>query len=606
MTRLDDVFPRRRNETALTRGWGVRSRQPATDLARPGGAQPHRGSGRVPRGPASPGACPPAPSLSSPSSDPLEVAHELPVGDRLVEGLLLEPRGVQVVLDDALAEGRARDLRALELGDRLAQRLGHLGERRVLVRVALVELRRLEPAREAVEPRGDRRGEREVGVRVRAGDPILDAEGRAHAAEPEAARAVVPPRDDTRRCEGARLVALVGVHARRVEVRQLARQRELARKPVAEERRAPPWRGAGTGGGEEGPPAGLVPGRRVEMERGARRTHVVLRHEGDRRAHQVRDLLRTVLVESRAVGHLERLRVAEVDLLLAAPPLSLRRLDRNVGAFHPVPDRADQRLLFRRLQDVIVLEVARDGRQVVIALRARALEGLRETVELELGGSLGDGPLRRGALDLALEHPPRRLLDRLALLRVHVAEDEGGLGQPREETERPEVRDHLHVAVATLPGRELEARQGLHLHVDGEKVDAGVRALVGDVVEEVAPDDALAHEAAERVGKDGEDRVDLALPNQLLELLERETARHDADSSARQPPVSSSRRAPHATREQPARADRLVLLRLGELRVPHDGGDGVPRALADDRDQGRRRRGRVRLPAWHTGPPRAG
>src|SRR5438445_10213532 len=25
MTRLDDVFPRRRNETALTRGWGVRS-----------------------------------------------------------------------------------------------------------------------------------------------------------------------------------------------------------------------------------------------------------------------------------------------------------------------------------------------------------------------------------------------------------------------------------------------------------------------------------------------------------------------------------------------------------------------------------------------------
>src|SRR5438034_6727546 len=69
------------------------------------------------------------------------------------------------------------------------------------------------------------------------------------------------------------------------------------------------------------------------MERGARRTHVVLRHEGDRRAHQVRDLLRTVLVESRAVGHLERLRVAEVDLLLAAPPLSLRRLDRNVGAF---------------------------------------------------------------------------------------------------------------------------------------------------------------------------------------------------------------------------------------------------------------------------------
>src|SRR5437016_10948891 len=201
MTRLDDVFPRRRNETALTRGWGVRSRHAAADFARPDGAQPHRGSARVPRGPASPGACPPAPSLSSPSSDPLEVAHQLPVGDRLVEGLLLEPRGVQVVLDDALAEGRARDLRALELLDRLAQRLGHLGERRVLVRVALVELGRLEPARDTVEPRRNRRGEREIRVRVRARDPVLDAQPLTGAAEPEATRAVVPAGDDARRRE---------------------------------------------------------------------------------------------------------------------------------------------------------------------------------------------------------------------------------------------------------------------------------------------------------------------------------------------------------------------------------------------------------------------
>src|SRR5437899_7406873 len=41
--------------------------------------------------------------------------------------------------------------------------------------------------------------------------------------------------------------------------------------------------------------------------------YTTLFRSGDRRAHQVRDLLRTVLVESRAVGHLERLRVAEVD-----------------------------------------------------------------------------------------------------------------------------------------------------------------------------------------------------------------------------------------------------------------------------------------------------
>src|SRR3989441_521405 len=196
--------------------------KPATDLALPGGAQPQRDSGRVPRGPAIPGAYPSAPLLSSPPSDPLEVAHQLPVRDHLVEGLLFEPGGVQVVLDDALTQGGARDLRALELGDRLAQCLGHLGERRVLVRVPLVELGRLQPARDAVEPRRDRRGEREIGVRVRARDPVLDAQARTLAAEPEAARAIVPPRDDARRRERARLITLVGVHARRVEVRELA------------------------------------------------------------------------------------------------------------------------------------------------------------------------------------------------------------------------------------------------------------------------------------------------------------------------------------------------------------------------------------------------
>ena len=68
-----------------------------------------------------------------------------------------------------------------------------------------------------------------------------------------------------------------------------------------------------------------------------------------------------------------------------------------------------------------------------------------------------------------------------------------------------------------------------------------MRALVGDVVEEVAPDDALAHQAAERIGKDGEHRVDLVAADELLELLPRETTRHDADSSAAEPPVSSSR-----------------------------------------------------------------
>src|SRR5207244_6267091 len=140
------------------------------------------------------------------------------------------------------------------------------------------------------------------------------------------------------------------------------------------------------------------------------------------------------------------------------------------------------------------------------------------------------GPSR--ALDLALEHPPRRLLDGLALLGVHVADHQRGLGQPGDQPQGPEVGDELHVAVAALPRGEGEAGLRLHVHVDGEQINTGVHAVVDDGVEEVATDHALAHETGKPVGKDGEDRVDLALADELGEGRKVEPARHDADSSA--------------------------------------------------------------------------
>src|SRR4030095_2732650 len=108
------------------------------------------------------------------------------------------------------------------------------------------------------------------------------------------------------------------------------------------------------------------------------------------RALLVRDLFRAVLVERGAIRHLERLSVAEVDLFLAPTPLALRGLNRNVRGLHAVADRANQRLFLRGLEGVVVLEVAGHRRQVVIALSARLLEGLLETIELELGSGLDD------------------------------------------------------------------------------------------------------------------------------------------------------------------------------------------------------------------------
>src|SRR5262245_54714696 len=88
-------------------------------------------------------------SFTNPSSDPLEVPQQLRVGHGLIEGLLRETRGVQVVIDDAVTERRPGDLRALQLTDGLAEGLGHLGQRGVLVGVAFVEARRLELAGDA-------------------------------------------------------------------------------------------------------------------------------------------------------------------------------------------------------------------------------------------------------------------------------------------------------------------------------------------------------------------------------------------------------------------------------------------------------------------------
>src|SRR5437879_3696574 len=118
-----------------------------------------------------------------------------------------------------------------------------------------------------------------------------------------------------------------------------------------------------------------------------------------------------------------RVGVTEVDLLLAASPFALRCLDRDVCALHAVADRSDQRLLLRGLENVVVLEIPRYRREVVVALPARLLERLLEAIELELGRGLDDVAQRRRPLELVLENPPGRLLDPLALLGVDVAED---------------------------------------------------------------------------------------------------------------------------------------------------------------------------------------
>src|SRR4029453_9717167 len=156
-----------------------------------------------------------------PNLDALEVAQQLPVGDGLIEGLLLEPPVLEIVLDHLRPEGVTGDPGALQLGQGLAQRLRHLGQRAVLVGVAVEHGGGFQLLLPPVQPRRDGGRESQVRVGVGTGDAVLHPEAAVLAADPEAARAVVPAPRDPRRRERARLVALVGIDGRRVEVGEL-------------------------------------------------------------------------------------------------------------------------------------------------------------------------------------------------------------------------------------------------------------------------------------------------------------------------------------------------------------------------------------------------
>src|SRR2546430_3357700 len=62
----------------------------------------------------------------------------------------------------------------------------------------------------------------------------------------------------------------------------------------------------------------------------------------------------------------------------------------------------------------------------------------------ELGGCLHGEAAPACPLELPLEHPARRLLDGLSFLGVHVAEDEGRLGEPRQEPPRDRKSTRLN------------------------------------------------------------------------------------------------------------------------------------------------------------------
>src|ERR1044071_2071893 len=104
------------------------------------------------------------------------------------------------------------------------------------VHVAFVRGRRLDLVRDAVESRGERRGECEIWIRVRAGGAAFDAQRRSVADDAESRGAIVVAPRDSRLRERARDVAFVRRRVRRIEREELAEVRHPAAEEVAEDR----------------------------------------------------------------------------------------------------------------------------------------------------------------------------------------------------------------------------------------------------------------------------------------------------------------------------------------------------------------------------------
>ena len=75
------------------------------------------------------------------------------------------------------------------------------------------------------------------------------------------------------------------------------------------------------------------------------------------------DFLQALLVDHVAVGHLQRLGVADVQLVLAEAPLAFRVLDRDAGRLEMPAHRRREGLRARALEDVVVLEIPAGGRE---------------------------------------------------------------------------------------------------------------------------------------------------------------------------------------------------------------------------------------------------
>ena len=218
------------------------------------------------------------------------------------------------------------------------------------------------------------------------------------------------------------------------------------------------------------------PQAQVDVAAAARLVGLGLRHERHRDSLLLGEFLHRLLQQYMAVGHRQRVGVADVEFVLPDGGLALRVLDRDLRLAQRPSCGADVVLDPSALQQVVVLVVPTGRRQVGVALVVGLAVAVAVEEELELARRLdGETRLRRPLSTCA-----RRIVRGATgtrswfTLSCDVAEHDRRSGRPAAAAQGGEVGDEVEVAVAALPVGVGVALDRFHLHVDGEQVVAGV------------------------------------------------------------------------------------------------------------------------------------
>ncbi len=174
-----------------------------------------------------------------------------------------------------------------------------------------------------------------------------------------------------------------------------------------------------------------------------------------------------------------------------------------------MPAYSAVQLLFpRALQHVIILEIPACRLQsIVFSFRSLPIR-IVENVILQLGAGGGLVAHLRSPFDLAAQNCTRRLFDQFMRGGVQqIAGHKRSAVQPGRDAKSRQVGKHVNVTITSLPIRELVSRDGVHLHVGGEKIIAGMRSRL-IIFQEKPRIQPLSERAAIEIGEGQQHRVD--------------------------------------------------------------------------------------------------